>query len=224
MDFVVNHTSLDSKLLAENPDYFIGFRYDGPCPEDGYFGSYWNGGKYCVHNGGFEYGNGISTWIDTAQVNYSNRALRDRMTAIVRDWVTKFDVDGFRVDMAYLALNNVFARTWRKSMPREEFYRQLIWTVKAQPSAAFMAEAYASRKTSGPAAGLSGNRRTPGRANRRYNATEAAPPGQGLERAAFLAWQTAGRAPSCSSATDEPARKIYGAAPRRGADLLYRAP
>lgn len=42
-------------------------------------------------------GSGISSWIDTAQINYSSQALRDRMTAIVKGWVTKLDVDGFRV-------------------------------------------------------------------------------------------------------------------------------
>ena len=200
VDFVVNHTSLDSRLLAENPDYFVSYRFDGPCPGDGYFESYWNGGKYCVHHGGFEYGNGVSSWIDTAQVNYSNRALRDRMTATVKGWVTKFDVDGFRVDMAYLALNNVFSRTWKKSMPREEFYRQLISTVKAaKPSAAFMGEAYAYQEDLG-ACGFDTiyskhEEARPEGQTGWYNSTEAGGAYQiqsALNRAAFLAWQTGG--------------------------------
>lgn len=220
VDFVVNHTSLDSRLLAENPDYFVSFRYDGPCPKDGYFESYWNGGKYCVHHGGFEYGNGVSSWIDTAQVNYSNRALRDRMTALVKGWVTKFDVDGFRVDMAYLALNNVFARTWQKSMPREEFYRQLIWTVKAaKPSAAFMGEAYAYQEDLG-ACGFDTiyskhEEARPEGQTGWYNATEAGGAYQiqsALNRAAFQAWQTGGAGSVVFIGNhDEPApEKIYG--------------
>ena len=220
VDFVVNHTSLDSKLLAENPDYFVSFRYDGACPRDGYFEHYERGLKYCVHHGGFEYGGGVSSWIDTAQVNYSNRVLRERMTDIVKGWVTKFDVDGFRVDMAYLALNNVFARTWQKSMPREEFYRQLIWTVKAaKPSAAFMAEAYAfqedlsacgfdtiySKYETGRPEGQTGW----------YNATEGGNAGEiqsALNRAAFMAWQTGGAGSVVFVGNhDEPApEKIYG--------------
>ena len=220
VDFVVNHTSLDSKLLAENPDYFVSFRSDSPCPRDGYFESYWNGGKYFVHHGGFEYGNGVSSWIDTAQINYSNRTLRDRMTATVRGWVTKFDVDGFRVDMAYLALNNVFSRTWKKSMPHEEFFRQLIWTVKAaKPSAAFMAEAYAYQEDLG-ACGFDTiyskqeDARPEGQTGW-YNSTESGSAYQvqsSLNRAAFLAWQAGGAGSVMFIGNhDEPApEKIYG--------------
>ena len=219
VDFVVNHTSLDSKLLAENPDYFVSYRYDGPCPADS-FDSMWQGRKYCVHNGGFEYGNRVSSWIDTAQINYSNRGLRDRMTSIVKGWVTKFDVDGFRVDMAYLALNNVFARTWAKSMPSDEFYRQLIWTVKAaKPSAAFMAEAYAYQEDLG-ACGFdtiyskSETARPEGQTGW-YNAAEGGNAGEiqsSVNRAAFLAWQAGGAGSVMFVGNhDEPApEKIYG--------------
>jgi glycosidase len=199
VDFVVNHTSLDSKLLSENPDYFVSYRYAGACAPD-YFDVSWSGNKYCVHHGGFEYGGGVSSWIDTAQINYSNRGLRDRMTAIVKGWVTKFDVDGFRVDMAYLALNNVFSRTWQKSMPSEEFYRQLIWTVKAaKPSAAFMAEAYAYQEDLG-ACGFDTiyskheDARPEGQTGW-YNASEsgnASAIQSAINRNAFLAWQAGG--------------------------------
>ncbi|OGR68246.1 MAG: hypothetical protein A2081_06030 [Elusimicrobia bacterium GWC2_61_19] len=220
VDFVVNHTSLDSRLLAENPDYFVSFRYDGPCPKDGYFDSYRNGAKYCVHNGGFEYDGGVSSWIDTAQINYADRGLRDRMTAIVKSWTTKFDVDGFRVDMAYLALNNVFARTWQKSMPREEFYRQLIRAVKAaKPSAAFMAEAYAYQEDLG-ACGFDTiyskheDARPEGQTGW-YNTTEAGNAAQlagAVNRAAFLAWQSGGAGAVLFIGNhDEPApEKVYG--------------
>jgi glycosidase len=220
VDFVVNHTSLDSKLLAENPDYFVSFRYDGACPKDGYFDAWWNGAKYCVHHGGFEYGGGVSSWIDTAQINYSNRGLRDKMTSIVKGWVTKFDVDGFRVDMAYLALNNVFSRTWQKTMPRDEFYRQLIWTVKAaKPSAAFMAEAYAYQEDLG-ACGFDTiyskyEEARPEGQTGWYNASEAgnaAAMQSSINRNAFLAWQAGGAGSVMFTGNhDEPApEKIYG--------------
>ena len=220
VDFVVNHTSLDSRLLAENPDYFVSFRYDGACPKDGYFESWHNGSKYCVHHGGFEYGGGVSSWIDTAQINYSNRGLRDKMTSIVKGWVTKFDVDGFRVDMAYLALNNVFSRTWQKSMPKDEFYRQLIWTVKAaKPSAAFMAEAYAYQEDLG-ACGFDTiyskhEEARPEGQTGWYNASEAGNPyamQSSINRQAFLAWQAGGAGSVMFTGNhDEPApEKVYG--------------
>ena len=220
VDFVVNHTSLDSKLLAENPDYFVSYRYSGACPQNGYFDYLWQGAKYCVHNGGFEYGGGVSSWIDTAQINYSNTALRDRMTAIVKGWVTKFDVDGFRVDMAYLALNNVFARTWQKSMPHDEFYRQLIWTVKAaKPSAAFMAEAYAFQEDLS-ACGFDTiySKDETGRPEGQTGWYDATAGGNGsseasaINRAAFLAWQSGGAGSVVFLGNhDEPAPEtVYG--------------
>jgi len=220
VDFVVNHTSLDSKLLNENPDYFISFRYDGPCPRDGFFEHYQGGAKYCVSNGGFEYGGGVSTWIDTAQINYSNRILRTRMTELVKGWVTKFDVDGFRVDMAYLALNSVFSRTWRKAMPADEFYRQLIWTVKAvKPSAAFMAEAYAFQEDLS-ACGFDSiyskheTARPEGQTGW-YNATESGNYGEiqsTVNRVAYLAWQKggAGSVVFIGNHDESAPEKVYG--------------
>ena len=220
VDFVVNHTSLDSRLLDEDPDFFISFRYDGACPRDGYFEHYRQGVKYCVSNGGFEYGNGVSTWMDTAQINYSNPALRVRMTELVKGWVTKFDVDGFRVDMAYLALNNVFARTWKKTMPPEEFYRQLIWTVKAaKPSAAFMAEAYAYQEDLS-ACGFDSiyskyeDARPEGQTGW-YNTTESGNYGEiqsAVNRVSYLAWQKGGAGSVVFIGNhDEPApEKVYG--------------
>ena len=247
VDFVVNHTSLDSRLLAENPGYFVSYRYggsasrnnsfagprpfeapgknagakeDGVCPRDGYFDYAWHGEKYCVHNGGFEYGGGVSSWIDTAQVNYSNAALRDRMTDIVKGWVAKFDVDGFRVDMAYLALNNVFSRTWQKSMPHEEFYRELIWTVKAaKPSVAFMAEAYAFQEDLS-ACGFDTiySKYETGRPEGQTGWYDATAGGNGsseasaVNRAAFLAWQQGGAGSVVFLGNhDEPAPEtVYG--------------
>ncbi|MCM2266147.1 MAG: alpha-amylase family glycosyl hydrolase [Elusimicrobiales bacterium] len=219
VDFVVNHTSLDSRLLAENHDYFVSYRYDGACAPD-YFDVRWNGSKYCVHHGGFEYGGGVSSWIDTAQVNYANRNLREKMTAIVKNWVTRFDVDGFRVDMAYLALNNVFARTWQKSMPREEFYRQLIWTVKAaKPSAAFMAEAYAYQEDLA-ACGFDTiyskhEQARPEGQTGWYNASESGDPAaiqSSLNRQAFLAWQAGGAGSVLFTGNHDEAapEKVYG--------------
>ncbi|MEF3280568.1 MAG: hypothetical protein K6357_06345 [Elusimicrobiota bacterium] len=145
VDFVVNHTSLDSRLLYEDPAYFISYKTSGSnCPNDWFIHNHTDGSNYCIHHGGFEYGGGISVWIDTAQIDYSNPKLRKRMIDIVKGWVAKFDIDGYRVDMAYLTINQVFSRTWRKTMPSEEFYRMLISEVKkTKLSAAFIAEAYA---------------------------------------------------------------------------------
>ena len=201
VDFVVNHTSLDSKLLEENPDYFISYESKyGACPKNDWFEHYRNGRLYCVHNGGFEYGGGVSSWIDTAQINYSDPQLRKRMTETVKSWVVKFDVDGFRVDMAYLALNNVFSRTWNRTMPSEEFYRQLIGELKAaKPSAGFLAEAYAFQEDLS-ACGFDAiySKYETGRVEGQtgwYNASESGDVhsvNSSINRNAFLAWQKGG--------------------------------
>ncbi len=220
VDFVVNHTSLDSKLLHEDPDYFLNFRYDGACPRDGYFEHYCKGQKYCVNNGGFEYGGGVSTWIDTAQVNYGNEKLRGRMTQILKGWVSKFNIDGFRVDMAHLDLNNVFSRTWQKSMPHEEFYRPMIREVKsAKASVAFVAEAYSfqedlsacgfdaiySKYETGRPEGQTGWYET----SVGGNSYEI---GSSINRVAFLAWQNGGAGSVVFVGNhDEPAPEtVYG--------------
>ncbi|MCG2726264.1 MAG: hypothetical protein L6420_08460 [Elusimicrobia bacterium] len=220
VDFVVNHTSLDSKLLHEDPDYFLNFRYDGVCPRDGYFEHYFKGRKYCVNNGGFEYGGGVSTWIDTAQVNYSNEKLRSRMTQILKGWVSKFDIDGFRVDMAHLDLNNVFSQTWHKSMPYEEFYMPMIREVKSiKASVAFIAEAYSfqedlsacgfdaiySKYETGRPEGQTGWYETSAGGNS-YKI------GSSINRVAFLAWQNGGAGAVVFIGNhDEPAPEtVYG--------------
>ncbi len=220
VDFVVNHTSLDSKLLQEDPDYFLNFRYDGSCPKDGYFEHYFKGQKYCVNNGGFEYGGGVSTWIDTAQINYSNQKLRNRLTEILKGWVTKFDIDGFRVDMAHLDLNDVFSRTWQKSMPHEEFYRPMIREVKsAKASVAFIAEAYSYQENLS-ACGFDAiySKYETGRPEGQTGWYETSVAGNNYEiggsinRVAFLAWQNGGAGSVVFVGNhDEPAPEaVYG--------------
>jgi glycosidase len=220
VDFVVNHASLDARLLREDPAYFISHaRPSGPCPNQ-HFEHHHGGTRYCVHHGGFEYGGGVSDWIDTSQFDYSNVRLRARLTEVVKGWVTKFDVDGFRVDMAHLDLNGVFGRTWGRTMPRDEFYRGLIGTVKAaKPSAAFMAEAYSfhedlsacgfdviySKFETGREEGQTGW----------YQAMEHGSPHElasSVNRLAFLAWQSGGAgAVAFTGNHDEPSpERVYG--------------
>ncbi|MFA6318439.1 MAG: alpha-amylase family glycosyl hydrolase, partial [Elusimicrobiota bacterium] len=200
IDFVPNHTSMDSKLLMERPDYFINRRggsqprgtFDHTDPA--------TGEKYWIAHGGYESFGSIDFWIDTAQVNYASPGLRAEMTRIVLGWVQRFGVDGFRVDMAYLDLNANFSRAWKLSTPNREFLEQLITSVKsAYPGTGFMAEAYDgwdslswcgfdliySKNNMGRAGGHEGW----------YDAVQSRDPGwirAALKRAEFLQWQTGG--------------------------------
>jgi len=44
----------------------------------------------------------VAEWTDVAGLNYENAKLRDYMIAMLKYWVTEFDVDGFRCDVAYM--------------------------------------------------------------------------------------------------------------------------
>ena len=75
IDVVYNHTSPDSVLYSEHPEFF----YHGP---DG------------------KPGNKIGDWSDVIDLDYSNRALWDYQIASLKMWASL--VDGFRCDMAML--------------------------------------------------------------------------------------------------------------------------
>lgn len=75
VDWVPNHTAWDNHLIAEHPEWYV--RHDGHIqPVGGEFG-----------------------WI--AQLDWSNHDLRAYMTAVMTDWVRKYDFDGFRIDFAH---------------------------------------------------------------------------------------------------------------------------
>ena len=75
MDIVINHTSRDSKLTQEHPDWFY---HD----EKGHFA------------------NRVGDWSDITDLDYSNKAVWTYMTDMLMYWAKK--VDGFRCDVAPL--------------------------------------------------------------------------------------------------------------------------
>ncbi len=75
VDWVPNHTAWDNHLIVEHPEWYV--RHEGQIqPVGGEFG-----------------------WI--AQLDWSNHELRAYMTAVMVDWVRRFDFDGFRIDFAH---------------------------------------------------------------------------------------------------------------------------
>ena len=200
IDFVPNHTAMDSKLLTNHPEWFIHRPAgSGPAPS-GYFEHSAQGKRWWIAHGGYEVYGTVSPWIDTAQIDYSNPSMRAEMSRIVRSWVRRFGVDGFRVDMAYLVLNSNFSRAWRKGMPPGEFLAQMIANARQEdPSTAFIAEAYDNwddlSKAGFDLAYGKNNMDRPGGHVGWYDALQSRNPGwiqAGIERAAFLGWQTGG--------------------------------
>lgn len=77
MDVVYNHTSRDSKLLNEHPEWF----YKRP---DGKFG------------------NKIGDWADVYDLDHSNQDLENYLVSVLKTYVTKYGIDGFRFDVCSL--------------------------------------------------------------------------------------------------------------------------
>jgi len=149
LDFVPNHTSQDSRLLAEHPEFFIHREVEGDPqkPPEGYFPYFSQKlNKWIwVSYGGYNSFGARSYWKDTAQIDYSRQDTRDAMSAIAAEWI-KRGADALRVDMAYQLVNASFSALWGRQTPAKEFLAQLTETGRRQnPSAAYIAEAYALR-------------------------------------------------------------------------------
>jgi glycosidase len=147
IDFVGNHTSQDSFLLKENPEYFMHEKAPTnfkKVPDNHFLHTAKNGDKYFIRFGSYDCGQvELCTWNDVAQVDYSNIKLQDKFISIINGWVENYDVDGFRIDMAYQNLNSAFARNFNVKMPKEEFFTRLISSAEnIKPETAFIAEAY----------------------------------------------------------------------------------
>ena len=76
VDWVANHTGCDHEWTKQNPDFY-------KKNADGNF--------YDQHG-----------WDDVIDLNYTNPKLRHEMIESMRHWITKFNIDGFRCDMAML--------------------------------------------------------------------------------------------------------------------------
>jgi glycosidase len=76
IDIVANHTAWDSVMMS-HPEFYI---------KDGR-------GRIIPP---------VPDWADVAGLNYNNSELRDYMTAMMKYWLTNFDLDGFRCDVAHM--------------------------------------------------------------------------------------------------------------------------
>ena len=75
IDIVANHTSWDSVLIQKHPDWY---RHDAS-------------GHIVPPN---------PDWVDVAQLDYSNPALRQYMSGMLVRWLRDYGLDGFRCDYA----------------------------------------------------------------------------------------------------------------------------
>ncbi len=89
IDLVANHTSWDSKLIQEHPEWFRKDRQ----------------GNIVSPNSG---------WADVAGLDYSNAGLRTYMLDMMRWWVKDVGIDGFRCDVAELVPTDFWEEARRR--------------------------------------------------------------------------------------------------------------
>lgn len=144
VDFVSNHMALDSPWISRLPDLFV--RSDVRVRSQ-------SSNEFFLHKSGEVIAFGRDPWFppwnDTAQLDYSNEALRARMIEVLKR-ISRC-ADGVRCDMAMLVLRDCIRHLWYpvlsdsdfdQRMPGE-FWDEAINAVKrVSPDFKFIAEAY----------------------------------------------------------------------------------
>jgi glycosidase len=103
LDWVANHTSWDHVWTETNPDFFHRDEHGNftpPYPE----------------------------WADVIKLNYENPFMRQAMIDAMKFWVKKFDIDGYRCDMAHL----VPLDFWKETRSAIDSVKPLFWLAESE--------------------------------------------------------------------------------------------
>ena len=98
IDWVANHTGWDHKWTRKFPDYYL---MDST-------------------TGTFNIASGMD---DIIELDYSNPSLRKAMISAMKYWVTEFDIDGFRCDLAFW----VELGFWKEARAELDQLKPLFW-------------------------------------------------------------------------------------------------
>ena len=140
LDFVANHTAIDSPSVDAEPDLYINTGKEEPRAHKDWF--FQNANGVWIAHGRDPY---FAPWTDTAQLNYFNPKTKEFM---LKNLLKVADLcDGVRCDMAMLTLNKVHRDTWWEfiggNLPKEEFWSAALQKVReAHPDFKFIAEVY----------------------------------------------------------------------------------
>jgi glycosidase len=103
MDWVANHAAWDNTWTKVHPEYF-------ERDSDGNFKAPYD-------------------WTDVIQINHSSAAQQDAMIDAMKFWVTDFDIDGFRADLAHLTPLDF----WKKARTSiEPLKPDLFWLAETE--------------------------------------------------------------------------------------------
>ena len=138
LDFVPNHVAPDHPWTAERPELFVAGTAQDLALDPA---SFVEVDGRVLANGRDPY---FPAWPDVVQLNAFDPGLR---SAVVETLLSIADqCDGVRCDMAMLAMNDVFARTWGARVgppPTTDYWPTVIAAVRAgHPDFVFLAEAY----------------------------------------------------------------------------------
>lgn len=145
VDFVPNHFGASTPLLETNKNVFLKCEKDDFLNDNiTFFKPYDDKEEYFAHGKDPNF----AAWQDTVQVNYFSTSARNFMINTLLD-IAKVS-DGVRCDMAMLAINRIFKKTWdivlskhNINVPETEFWSDAIkYVKKSNPNFIFIAEAY----------------------------------------------------------------------------------
>ena len=102
IDWVANHTGYDHHWTKEHSDWYM---------KDA-------AGNFTEENG----------WQDVIDLDYDNKAMRSEMIAAMQYWITEFDIDGFRCDMAHL----VPLDFWKDARQQCDSLKPLFWLAECE--------------------------------------------------------------------------------------------
>jgi hypothetical protein len=141
LDFVTNHTAFDHAWVTSHPErYVLGSEEDQRSAPADFRTIELGGNPIHIACGRDPY---FAPWTDVAQLNYFNPDTRSAMRATLSEIAAH--CDGVRCDMAMLASNDVFDRTWRRLLRdnwppiSSEFWPE---TIESVPNLVYVAEVY----------------------------------------------------------------------------------
>ena len=103
LDWVANHTAWDHVWTKTNPDFFVK-------DESGNFKPPFD-------------------WDDVIQIDHDNKNEQGAMIAAMQYWITDFDIDGFRADLAHLTP----LQFWKDArLQLSPFKKELIWLAETE--------------------------------------------------------------------------------------------
>lgn len=131
LDFVPNHTAPDHPWVSAHPEYYLrGLQQDLRNDPSAFYLAESPGAQNAEPNI-FAHGRDpyFPPWRDVLQLHYFEPAARAALIAELRE--ISRHCDGVRCDMAMLALNDIFARTWSsllagRAAPAHEFWSEAI--------------------------------------------------------------------------------------------------